>query len=642
MHDRTQFPWRAPLSADWTSRWKAADTQIRALAAGEGDPQATAALCDAVRRLANERLGQSEQLKLEGLARRMLPIAKQLKGFRHFRIGLLGNRTLSFLINALRAAGLGRGLLIDAVEAPYDSAASFAFGAEIFGGAKLDAVAIVLDEGAFLRESTLLDRAGEDAAIAEGAQFLRRLAAAARDRMGVPAIVSSLTPGMPPVSSADGATPGTLARFLSRMNAEITIGGEAGDWIIWDLAGLAAQIGHDNWFDPVRFHQAKTPFKIELCPLVADHLSRIVAAMTGLAARALVLDLDNTIWGGVIGDDGLAGLRLGQNSAEGEAYVAFQRFILGLRDRGIVLAVCSKNTDEIAREPFRSHPEMLLKENHIAVFQANWEDKASNIKAIAEVLNLGLASFVFVDDNPAERERVRQELPQVAVPEVGNDPAYYPALICGAGVFEHLVLNNDDLGRAESYQSNAQRAELQTKVGNYDEYLQSLKMTMEVSRFDDINRARISQLINKSNQFNLTSRRYNEEDVQRFEENRDEILCWQARLSDMFGGHGMIAVVIVRKQPDTWIIDTWLQSCRVLARGVEETLMNRLIETAKNAGAKRVLGEYIPTARNGMVAGFYPRLGFVPGGPAGGDAKTYVCHTAEFQPLKSFIAVTAE
>ena len=640
MQDRTLFPWRAPLSADWADRWKAADTQVRALAVGTGDPKAVAALCDVIRRLANERLGQSEQLKLEGLARRMVPVAAKLKGFRHFRIGLLGNRTLSFLINALRAAGLGRGLLIDAVEAPYDSAASFAFGADVFGGAKLDAVAIVLDEGAFLRAGTLLDRAGEDAAVADAAGFLRRLASAARDGMGAPAIVASLTPGVPPISSADVATPGTLARFLARINAEIAIGGETGEWIVWDLAGLAAQIGHDNWFDPARFHQAKTPFKIELCPLVADHLSRIVAAMTGQAARALVLDLDNTVWGGVIGDDGLSGLRLGQNSAEGEAYVAFQRFVLGLRDRGIVLAVCSKNTDEIAREPFRSHPEMLLRENHIAVFQANWEDKASNIKAIAEVLNLGLASFVFVDDNPAERERVRQELPQVAVPEIESDPAYFPSLICGAGVFEHLVLNNDDIGRAESYQSNAQRAELQAKVGNYDEYLQSLKMTMEVSRFDDVNRARISQLINKSNQFNLTSRRYNEEDVQRFEENREEILCWQARLSDTFGAHGMIGVVIVRKQPDSWVIDTWLQSCRVLARGVEETLMNLLVETARKAGAKRVLGEYIPTARNGMVADFYPRLGFIPDAvPADGDTKTYISHTAEFAPLKSFIAV---
>jgi FkbH-like protein len=315
-------------------------------------------------------------------------------------------------------------------------------------------------------------------------------------------------------------------------------------------------------------------------------------------------------------------LRLGQNSTEGEAYVAFQRFVLDLRERGIVVAVCSKNTDEIAREPFRLHPEMLLRENHIAVFQANWEDKASNIMAIAEALNLGLESLVFIDDNPAERAIVRRELPLVAVPEVGSDPAHFPALICGAGVFEHLVLNADDLGRAASYEGNAERAALQARIGSYDEYLQSLRMTMELGRFDKVNRARISQLINKSNQFNLTTRRYNEEDVQVFEDNRDGILCWQARLGDAFGAHGMIAVVIVRTGSREWHIDSWLQSCRVLM------------------GVTRIVGEYIPTVRNGMVADFFTRLGFRPlHNDADPERKLYACTPADFITLKSFIAV---
>jgi HAD superfamily phosphatase (TIGR01681 family) len=423
MPDRTLFPWRAPLSADWSARWKAADALVRALKTDEHDASAATELCVAVRRLANERLGVSEQLKLEGLARRMLPNAARLPGFRAFRIGLLGNRTLSFLVNPLRAAGLGRGLLIDVVEAPYDSAASFAFGdAGPFAAAALDSVVVVLDEGAFGHAGKLLDGPGEDRAVNDALAFLQRAAAVSRDALGVPAIVATLPAAGATVSSADVATAGTAARFVARINAGIAAGGATGDWVVWDLAGLAARVGHDAWFDPARFHEAKTPFAIELCPLVADHLSRIVAAMTGKSARALVLDLDNTLWGGVIGDDGLAGIRLGQNSAEGEAYVAFQRYVLDLRDRGIVLAVCSKNTDEIAREPFRSHPEMILREHHVAVFQANWEDKASNVQAIAEALNLGLESLVFVDDNPAERERVRQELPLVCVPEIGSEP----------------------------------------------------------------------------------------------------------------------------------------------------------------------------------------------------------------------------
>lgn len=632
------FPWRAPLSADWMERWTAVDAQVRALAAG-GDASEIEAICLALRRLAGEQLGPREQLKLEGTARRLLPVAGKLKPLRKFRIGLLGNRTLTYLINPLRAAGLARGLLVDAVEAPYDSAASFAWsGANVFEGEKLDAVVVVLDRAAFAPEIALLDRLAEDTALNEAQAYLHRLASAVRDKLGAAMILATLPPTAPRLTSAELSLAGSDARFAMRLNAAIADGAAARDWIIWDLTDIAMRVGLDAWFDPVRFHEAKIPFRIELCPLVADHLCRIVAAMTGKSCRALVMDLDNTIWGGVIGDDGVSGIRLGQNSPEGEAYLAFQKFALELRRRGVVLAVCSKNTDEIAREPFRNHPEMLLKESHIAVFQANWEDKASNIKAIAEALDLGLDSIAFADDNPAERERVRQELPLVTVPEIGSDPAHYVARICESGAFEHLLLNSDDIGRSESYESNARRAELQAKVGNYDDYLRSLRMKMTVSRFDELGRARIAQLINKSNQFNLTTRRYSEEDVRKFEEDRGGVLCWQARLEDTFGAHGMIGVVIARKAPDGWSIDTWLQSCRVLARGVEETLMNLVVARAREAGAQTLAGEYLVTPRNGIVADFYPRLGFEEVSRTA-DGVVYRCRPQAFAPLKSFIDV---
>ncbi|HEX4532745.1 MAG TPA: HAD family hydrolase [Rhizomicrobium sp.] len=639
-HPHTLFPWRAPLSTDWIDRWAAVDARVRALVTSETDqPSEVEDVCLGLRRLANEQLGVREQLKLEGTARRLLPIADRLKPLRKFRIGLLGNRTLSYLINPLRAAGLARGLLMDAVEAPYDSVASFAYsGMNVFEGEKLDAVVMVLDLGAFRHDIPLLDRAAEDTAVAEAEAYLRQLAAAVRSKVGVPVILATLPPTSPRLTSAELSLAGTEERFAMRLNAAIIEGGAAGDWIVWDLSDIAVRVGLEAWFDPVRFHEAKIPFRIELCPLVADHLCRIVAAMAGKACRALVLDLDNTLWGGVIGDDGVAGIRIGQNSPEGEAYLAFQKFALELRRRGVVIAVSSKNTDEIAREPFRSHPEMLLKESHIAVFQANWEDKASNIKAIAEALDLGLESIAFVDDNPAERARVRQELPLVTVPEIGSEPSHYIARVCESGAFEHLVLNQDDAGRAESYENNARRAELQAKVGNYDDYLQSLKMKMTVSRFDDVGRARIAQLINKSNQFNLTTRRYNEEDIRRLEEDREGVLCWQARLDDTFGAHGMIGVIIARKAATGWTIDTWLQSCRVLARGVEETLMNLLVAHARDAGVAELRGEYIATARNGMVADFYPRLGFeeVSRMP---DGATFLCRPGEYVPMKSFIDV---
>ena len=264
MGDRTLFPWRAPLSADWTERWSAADARVRELAPGQVTPEAASEICTAVRRLASERLGPREQLKLEGLARRLMPHAACLKPLRHFRVGLIGNRTLTFLINPLRAAGLARGLLIDAREAPYDSAASFAFGdANVFGAEKLDAVAVVLDEGAFRRSSRLSDRAAEDCETADAEKFLSQLAAAARKLTSAPAMVATIPQTAPALSSADLATAGTLPRFLMRLNMEIALGGERGDWILWDLAGLAGEIGYGNWFDPLRFHEAKTPFRIE-------------------------------------------------------------------------------------------------------------------------------------------------------------------------------------------------------------------------------------------------------------------------------------------------------------------------------------------------------------------------------------------
>jgi FkbH-like protein len=357
--------------------------------------------------------------------------------------------------------------------------------------------------------------------------------------------------------------------------------------------------------------------------------------MTGKAGRVAVLDLDNTLWGGVIGDDGLSGIRLGQNSAEGEAFVAFQRFVLELRARGVVLAVCSKNSDAVARLPFREHPDMLLHEDQIAVFQANWEDKATNIKAIGDALNLGLESLVLIDDNPAERERVRQQFALVKVPEIGEDPALFPSRLVASGLFEHLPLTADDIGRADAYGTEARRAEIRTRSGNYSEYLASLSMRMTIAPFDEVGLPRIAQLVNKSNQFNLRTQRYNEEALRAMMTDQGS-LCWQVRLEDSFGSHGMIAVVIVRRDASDWFIDTWLQSCRVLERGVEAAIMNALSDVAGRQGAGRLVGEYLPTSRNELVADFFDRMGFT---PIDGATGRYQLKLPEASPREVFIDV---
>lgn len=621
------FPWRAAPPSDWLDQFRAVQETVLAFEPGSDGK----ALALRLRGLANRQLDTGRLMKVARLVQQLLPHARQL-GLRRFRIGLIGNRTLSYLAGALGAAGLARGLLLDAVEAPYDSASAFAYGhGDLFNGEPVDAVVALLDEAGLTSPGDLLRFDQERDAVAASEALLTRMAQTARRNMGVPFIVATIPQREPPISSSDLVMAGTTARLVFRLNDMIVTDAVEDRWTVWDLAGLAGYVGYETWFDPVRFFEAKVPFSIEISPLVADHLASLIAAVCSLGCRVLVLDLDNTIWGGVIGDDGLAGLRLGSNSAEGEAYQSFQRFALELRCRGVVLAVCSKNDKDKAIEPFRSHPEMLLRESDIAVFQANWNNKADNLIAIADQLNLGVDALCLADDNPSERAWVRKALPQVTVPEIGDDPAHFASLIARSGAFHHVVLNEDDLNRAARYQSPAGSQARQVHAEDYDSYLQSLDMKMEIRRFDEVGRARIAQLVNKSNQFNLTTRRYNEQAIYTFEEDQD-VLCWQVRLSDCLDDHGMIAVVIVRMAGKAWVIDTWLMSCRVLMRGVEAALMNALMQCARETGVEEVIGEFIPTQRNTMVKDFYRNMGFLPSGQ-NGEAVRFVACPAIWQPL---------
>jgi FkbH-like protein len=376
------------------------------------------------------------------------------------------------------------------------------------------------------------------------------------------------------------------------------------------VAGLAETVGLAYWHNTQLWNLAKLPFSDELIPLYADHVARTVAAMCGKSGKVLILDLDNMVWGGVIGDDGLEGIQIAQGDVRGEAHLAVQRLALELRQRGIVLAVSSKNSDEAAREPFEKHPEMLLKLDHIAVFQANWNDKAINIQAIAEELSLGLDAMVFLDDSPVERGLVRKLLPQVAVPELPEEPAYYARTLAAGGYFEAVAFAGEDLKRAGFYQDNARRATLQKQACGVDAYLASLDMTITFRPFDATGRARIVQLINKSNQYNLTTRRYTDPEVTEAE-NDPVVFTLQVRLADIFGDNGMISVVICQPaQAGVWEIDTWLMSCRVLGRKVEYMVLREILEHARSAGIRKLAGTYRPTDRNKLVVDHYARLGF--------------------------------
>jgi FkbH-like protein len=414
-------------------------------------------------------------------------------------------------------------------------------------------------------------------------------------------------PPDPLLGHLDAATPGTLRYAIDRLNERLRAPDPS--TLVLDAAALAASVGLDRWHDPRDWHWAKLPLARRLMPLWADHVGRLLGALRGKGRRVLALDLDNTLWGGVIGDDGLEGIVLGQGNAAGEAFLDVQRTALRLRERGIVLAVCSKNQDDVARGPFRRHPEMRLREEHISVFQANWTDKATNLRAISEALSLGLESFVFLDDNPVERAQVRRELPEVAVPELPDDPAWYARTLLAAGYFETTSFTQADRDRADQYAQNARRLELAREIGDPASFLRSLDMVARVAPFDREGRARIAQLINKTNQFNVTTRRYTEAEVAAFEGD-PSVWTLQVRLADRLGDNGMVSVAIARREPPVWRVDSWLMSCRVLGRRLEDLVLDRMVEAARAEGVTAILGEYRPTQRNEMVRDLFARLGF--------------------------------
>lgn len=378
---------------------------------------------------------------------------------------------------------------------------------------------------------------------------------------------------------------------------------------IIDLSSLAVKYGYDFILNEKYFYSAKMALSIEILPHAAKAVIDVIKAVSGSIKKCVILDLDNTLWGGVIGDDGLGGIQIGELGA-GHAFSGFQAYFLELKKRGIVLAVCSKNNEDTAKEPFNSHPEMVLKLSDIAVFVANWEDKASNIKYIKETLNLGYDSFVFIDDNPFERNLVKSVLPDVTVPDMPEDPALYLSYIRSLNLFETASYSSEDISRTEQYQAEIGRKSLEASYSNIDDYLQSLEMQAEAKPFDEFHFSRIAQLTQRSNQFNLRTIRYTEADIEKISKD-DNYLTIYFTLKDKFGDHGLISVVIMKKvDNETLFIDTWLMSCRVLKRGMEEFIVNKMLDTAKKNGYKTVQGEYIKTPKNAMVEKIYSKLGF--------------------------------
>lgn len=405
---------------------------------------------------------------------------------------------------------------------------------------------------------------------------------------------------------------------------------EAGNVRLIDLAPIRAQMGYDAFHDPKLYAIAKMPISTQALPAVASRVVDAVLARRGRFHKCAVVDLDNTLWGGVIGDDGLEGIQIGE-LGQGHAFTEFQTWLKELKRRGIMLAVCSKNDEANAKEPFLRHPEMVLKLEDFSAFVANWEDKASNIRRIQKELNIGLDSMVFFDDNPFERNLVRTMLPEVEVPELPEDPAEYTAFARMQNLFDTNSYSDEDRVRTERYLAEKSRTELSAGIGNYDDYLKALEMKAVCAPFDAFHLPRIAQLTQRSNQFNLRTVRYSEAEVAEIAANPRYITRYYT-LRDRFGEHGLIAVVILERREDELFVVEWLMSCRVLKRGMEQFIADSIVRAAREAGVARVVGEYIPTPKNAMVKELYAAMGFRPLGDG-----LYEARVDDYQSHQTFI-----
>jgi FkbH-like protein len=484
--------------------------------------------------------------------------------------------------------------------------------------------------------SSASERDVEDA-VTEVCEHWLHLCKSLREHAGCDIVLSNFpTPPVRPLGSAGVRLPGDATNFVRRVNQALA--SRAPAFVhIHDVESLAALHGTSRWVDARYWYHARQPVSFECLVPYVRALAALIGALYGRSAKCVVVDLDNTLWGGVVGDDGPERLRLGEGDPQGEAFVAFQRYLLSLKERGIALAVASKNDEAMALAPFDTRPEMALRREDFAVFRANWRPKSESIRDIAATLNIGLDALVFVDDNPAEREQIRQALPDVRVVELGGDPALYPSLVDRTGWLETATLSAEDRARSRMYAANAGRAVLQASVDDYDGYLRSLEQRAVIAPFESRHLDRIHQLTNKTNQFNLTTRRLTAAQLSDMMTSPDHVTAY-VRLADRFGDNGLISVFAAHREEDELRIDLWLMSCRVLQRGVERALCNYVVERARAAGVARIRGVFIPTARNALVKDHYRRLGFSPAGGVGTE-EHWTLDIAAAEPLETRIAI---
>lgn len=528
------------------------------------------------------------------------------------KVALLGDSATQLLATAIRGTGVLRGLNIDLFEAEYNQVERLLMDpdSELYA---FDAEYVVLFQSTHkLGERHSMLNTGEQEALAdERLTFVETVCC--NPKLAGRKVICFNYPEIEDAvfgSYADKVVSSFTFQVRKLNYGLMALAQRMPNLYVCDVAALQNKVGRDVMFAPNVYTSTEMVLSVDVVSTVASRVMDIICAVRGSIKKCLILDLDNTLWGGVVGDDGWEGLQLGHGLGIGKAYTEFQMWVKKLRQRGIIICVCSKNDEDKAREPFEKHPDMVLQMDDIAVFMANWETKVDNIRAIQRVLNIGFDSMVFVDDNPFERAMVRENIVGIEVPEMPEDPAEWLEYMYGLNLFETASYSGADADRTRQYQAEAQRVTLAKSFDSEEDFLRSLDMKATVSGFTAYNTPRVAQLSQRSNQFNLRTVRYTEADVAAMAAD-DKTVDLSFTLEDRFGDNGLVAVVVMKPMDDeSLFVETWLMSCRVLKRGMEDFTLNTMVAVARERGYRRIVGEYLPTAKNGMVADHYKRLGF--------------------------------
>lgn len=547
-------------------------------------------------------------------------LKKDVSALPSIKVSLLGDTATQFLATAIKGEGIELGYNIDLFEAEYNQVERQVLDPTSDLYAHDAKYTVVFQSTHKLLEQYSQKPASEWGALAdERINFIRTICENVGGKIiyyNYPEIEDTV------FGSYANKVSSSFSYQLRKLNYELmNLAQEYTNLFICDIAGIQNKFGRDFMFDSTVYVSTEMILSIDALPYVASRTLDIIASIEGKFKKCLILDLDNTVWGGVVGDDGWENIQVGHGLGIGKAFSEFQQWVKKLKNRGIIVCVCSKNDEDKAKEPFEKNPEMVLKLDDISVFVANWENKADNIRTIQSILNIGFDSMVFLDDNPFERNMVRENVPGVTVPELPEDPGEYLEYLYTQNLFETASYSSADKDRTKQYQVEAQRVANAKKFTNEGDFLKSLEMVSEVSGFTSFNTPRVAQLSQRSNQFNLRTVRYTEDQISAIE-NDPKQKGFAFTLEDKFGDNGLIAVVILReletseatetmKPSETLFIDTWFMSCRVLKRGMENFTLNTIVEYAMANGYKRIIGEYLPTPKNGMVAEHYTGLGFI-------------------------------